>query len=173
MSIIEQIKKDDRFYVNPVTLSLMEKRDIRGYKLIRIPVGKIRRHLNGRVFSLYKTDVYRYLTDESAEAKEKYKMYTANPMNREDNPNRSPEEFDKLISDFGKTQYDVHKGIIIVNQYYCIMDGQHRCCIMLREYGENYVIPVLRVKYGDYPVIGRISINNFLYNIKRLFKKEV
>ena len=44
---------------------------------------------------------------------------------------------------------------------------------MLKEHGEDHIITVLRVKYGDYPLIGRISINNFLYNIKRLFRKEV
>ena len=173
MTVVEQIKNDKRFYVNPITLSLMEKRDIRSYEVVQIPVGKIRRHLDGKVFSLYKTDVYRYLADESEAAKKKYKEYAAAPFNQEDNPNRSPEEYDKLITNFTKEEYDIHKGIIIINQYNCIMDGQHRCCIMLKEHGEDHIITVLRVKYGDYPLIGRISINNFLYNIKRLFKKEV
>ena len=65
-------------------------------------VGKIRRHLDGKVFSLYKTDVYRYLSDESEAAKEKYKEYAAAPFNQADNPNRSPEEYDKLIKNFTK-----------------------------------------------------------------------
>ena len=171
--VITKIKQQKRFNINPHTLQLLEKRNVKSFELIEIPVGKIRRHLDGKVMSLYKTDPYKFLSDDSDTAKENYEKYVNRPLNREDNPDRSVECFNTLINSFSGELYDIKKGIIIVNQFYQVMDGQHRSCILLKKYGEDLKIPVLKIKFGDYKIIGKIRINNFLYNIKKLFGKEV
>ena len=169
LECIEQLQKDTRFKINPMTLQNFKKRKLISYQYIEIPIGKIRRHQDGKVFSLYETDAYRYLANPNGETKSQYARYAANPINQKDHPNRSVEDFDNLKEEF--TQYDPLKGVIVVNQFYCVMDGQHRSCILLNLYGESYRIPVVKIRFGDYKLIGKIRINNFLYNIKQFFKK--
>ena len=158
MDVIERLQNDGRFQINPVTLDCFKKRKLLDYRYIVIPVGKIRRHQAGRVFSLYETDVYRYLEHPEGEAKAKYEQYVMDPINQKDHPGRSLAEFSELQQSFA--EYDPLKGAIVVNQFYCVMDGQHRSCLLLKQYGADYRIPVVQIRFGDYKIIGKIRINN-------------
>lgn len=162
-----KIKADDRFYINDISLNYIFRRNVVGYKLIEIPVGKIRRYYDKKVFSLYKTDPYRYLNDPfDSKTSLEYEKYCVN--NCEDNPERSIDTFHKLSSDFTTNRYDITKGIIVVDQYNFIMDGQHRACILLKQYGEYYRIQVLKIRLADYGV--KTPILNTIYNVKRILR---
>lgn len=163
MVSIDEMRNDDRFFINEYTLQYMFKRNVLKYQMVRIPVGKIHRYLDKQVYSLYKTDPYRYLDNpEDPEIKEQYEVYCNRAKG--DNPDRSEELYNQLMENFGDN-YDPKKGVIVIDQLNYIVEGQHRCCILLKKFGEDYPIDVLKIKYADYGV--RAYVLNTVYLIKR------
>lgn len=164
MGLKQDLQNDTRFHIDPEVLEVLVKRPISSYKLDTIPVGRIHRLWGHRVFSLYKTKPYTYLkAEDKSEVREMYQNYCQ--IAKVDKAERSEKTFENLIDTFDESVYDVHKGIIIVDQYDFIVDGQHRSCILLKNYGEAQPVQVLRVHYEDYSPL--IPLLNALYLIKK------
>lgn len=164
----EQLEQDDRFCIDPNALSsIIAHHSIYSYRLKNIKLGQIRRYKDKKLTSLADTDIYHYVTDPgSEENRQKYQVYCSNMENRKDNPNRSEALFDSLIDTFGKEAYDPQKGILVIDQYRCIVDGFHRSCIFLQHYGPDHVVKVLQLKYHTGH---RIKLLSLLYSIKEIF----
>lgn len=134
-------------------------------------MGKIRRYLDGKVFSLDKTVPYIFLENQKdAKEQERYKRYCVRA--KVDNPDRSLEHYINLINSMD--EYSLEVSPILVDQNYCIIDGQHRACIMLYRYGEKYCIKVLKIQFGDLKYFGLgEKYKNYIYNIKRAIGVDI
>lgn len=162
------LKEDNRFKINETTMNYILKQKIKRYKIIKLSLGKIYRVYEGKVYFLEDTDVYKYLKNSTSQKNAlKYKKYCQ--KNKMDNPSRSESEFNLLIEMFEKTDYDVKKGIIIVNQFNVIIDGQHRSCILLDKYGPHYEIEVLKIYYEHFGISSVFFY--FFYRFKCILKK--
>lgn len=174
-NIVERLKKESRFYINKTTLNcLLNRGEIRSYKLVKIPLNKIRRRYKG-LHSLESTDVYHFLENPNDKNyRQKYLEYCNIPGARKDNPDRSVETFEKLINEFANMEYDIKNGIIVVDQFYQVQEGFHRSCILLKNKGGSYKIEVLKIVY-------RYKINrkfiemvrdNIIFEIKRILRTK-
>lgn len=145
----EQLEKDSRFYINSETLSsLMKHHKIYSYDIEEIKLGHIRRYKDKKLSTLYATDHFKYVTDPNSEENRRtYRVYCAQKENLKDNPNRSEAVFNTLIDTFVNEDYDPKKGIIIIDQYHCIVDGFHRSCILLHKLGSEHPVTVLKLTY--------------------------
>ncbi len=167
MKIYEKLLKDKRFYINPYDFERIIKRKIISYSFIEIPVGKIRRYLDGKIFDLYDTDAYKLLDNpKSKKVQQQYDKYCEEYCYEYEK--RSKEKFKKLVVDIIKEEYDPQKGVIVVDQLYIIADGQHRACILLKNYGPDYKIKVLKINCIDIGI--KTYIRNFIYDLKKLKK---
>ena len=144
---MQEIESDKRFYINPTTLKDIFRRcQIDRYELCTTNLGKLRRTLYGNLSPLYKSEPYQLLTHPSEErAIKQYQNYCEIPGARKDNPNRSLQYYENFIKDFSEEDYDIHKGIIVVDQFYRIQEGLHRSCILLKRYGSPYAVQVLKI----------------------------
>lgn len=164
----DNLRNDTRFYINETTLECLTRSPIKRYKLLELEVGRIHRYLDNSVYSLYKTDPYQFLAHmDEPDAQKQYQKYCNRAMS--DNPDRSESLFRNLIDGFGKN-YDPQKGIIVIDQLNCVVEGQHRCCILLKKYGEAHKITVLRLVYSNYSI--RVYMLNMLYELKRLLRLD-
>ena len=145
--LLETLSHDDRFKVNSYVLDYLKKRPFSKYKPVEIKVGQIHRFIDSKVFSLYKTTPYRLINDiDNPKMQEEYRTYCIRA--KIDNPDRSLENCMQLVNNF--EDYDINKGIILVDQFNCIIDGQHRACLLLHKFGEDYKIKVLKLHFTDY-----------------------
>ena len=159
-----KIENDSRFYINPNDLERLNKRKIRKYKLEEIPIGKIRRYLDGKIFDLYKTDAYKLLENPSnIELEEKYDAYCKNYCYKYENRNQN--NFMKLANKLDQEEYNPNKGIIVVDQLYIIADGQHRSCVLLNKYGPKYKVKVLKIYCSDIGI--KTYARNLIYMIQK------
>lgn len=174
-NIAAKLKADKRFYINEPTMNfLLNRGEISSYRLVKVPLSKIRRGYNG-VYSLDSTDVYHFLEDPNNENyRQKYIEYCNIPNARKDNPDRSVETFKKLISNFNYKEYNIKDGVIVIDQFNQIMEGFHRSCILLKNKGGDYKIEVLKIVYRYKFNRGYMKMvwNNFLYDIKRSLKRK-
>lgn len=53
--------------------------------------------------------------------------------------------FDKLIENFNSGYDNLH--LPVVNKNNILMDGQHRCCLLLHKYGGDYEIETIKIVY--------------------------
>lgn len=168
----EELNGSKDFYIEPSEVEeLVYGSKVTHYHCSSIPLGKIRRSKDGRFTSFKETVNYKFLfSNGSDEAYETYQAYANEPGNRRDNPGRSPELYLRLQNEVLSGGYDPKKGIIVLDQYNNVLVGLHRACILLREFGEEYSIPVLKT---------RVKGSRFLffraarYEIGQFFKKNL
>ena len=146
--IRHELENDSRFTIYSEAMdSLFRTHKIYSWNLKKIAVGKIRRYKNKKLSLLTDTDNYRYLCNpESEDNIAAYQKYCNDNSNLKDNAKRSEEVFKGLINTFSSESYDPQKGIIVVDQYNCILDGLHRSCILLKQFGPAHEITVLQMK---------------------------
>lgn len=127
------ILDDDFFY------RVLEARCVRKYEVARVRLGDIRRRRNdGSVCPLEACEPFRYLRGDT----EAYEAYCRE--NREVTGfSMSPGRFEALRSQM--EDYDPRCMPVIHGPDNVVMDGQHRCCILLDRYGPDYEIEVLRI----------------------------
>lgn len=143
-----QMENDSRFKINDEAMeSLFKNHLIYDYKLDKIPLGRIRRTIGKKIYKLEDTINYKLIIDRNnAFLNEEYNIYSTEENNLKDNSSRSLATFNALIDRLNKEEYSLKKGAIIVNQFNFIIDGLHRSCILLSQYGEEHIIEVVRVK---------------------------
>lgn len=167
----DTIKQDARFHLSGEEIDRLILLNHAGqYRFISISLGEIRRWIDGQTLTLDKTDNYQYLVNPmSQEAILKYRRYCSDPVNLEDNPARSCEEFDHLKNSIENEGYDPKKSVIVIDKNNCIINGLHRCCILLSLFGPQHEIQVVQV----FPSISiRLQLTiNLLTNL--LFKAEI
>lgn len=163
MVTLQQLKNDKRFYIDDYNLKRIFKyHKFLFYHLTTIKVGKILRSLDDseEVVPLSETLVYKYLIGE--ESDDSYKEYCQSHLT----PYRSIDYFKKLIVNIRQEGYDIQKGAIFVDQHNIVVEGQHRCCILLKEFGPEYKIKVIRLFILQKPNI------KFLYRCFKAYEKS-
>ena len=140
-------KNNDDFYVPSEIISVLYiKNPPEKYKVVKLKIGKIRRAVDGKITTLYDTINYQFLMNQKdEELRNKYEEYCTDIKNTHDNPKRSISTFKEIEDGIANSDYDIHKGAIIVNQYNFIQDGLHRSCVLLKKYGPDYKIDVLKI----------------------------
>lgn len=165
MKIEDSLKNDKRFYIDDFTFETHLKiSKMLSYDIVELELGKILRQQDNKIFPMKYSDVYKYLEGASNNIEE-YNKYCENILIGEDRKKHSTKIYDQLIKNISKNDYDIRKGIIVVNQLNIIMDGQHRACILLKKYGENHKIKVLKVRYSYLGI--RTYLNYLKYKIRK------
>ena len=148
--------KDDRFFIDKFNYNrIFADLPVKKYEIASIRLGDILMHIEGKNYHLQDTAAYQYLSN-TEEATTQYDAYCDKYGKK--NKNRSKKSYDDLIEQF--EDYDIKKGAIFVNQYNMLLDGQHRSCLMLKKYGPDHVVEVVRVYIAE----------SVLQKVKRLIK---
>ena len=132
--------EDPRFDLDPeFVYRALEFREIGGYEVAEVRLGDIRRvwHDN-RLLALEDCAPYRYLEGKGDE----YDRYCR------ENAVRSPfqmsrERFDGLVKSM--ECYDPRKMPVVFGMRNIVLDGQHRSCVLLKRFGPDHVIRVVRL----------------------------
>lgn len=165
----EQIVEDSRFFIDEFNLNRIYNEKLQSYSVEKISVGRILRQYGKKIMPLYETDVYKFLS-QSEKSIVAYRQYCDNiGMER-----RSIANYNSLIEQIKADGYDILKGAIFINQHNLILEGQHRSCILLQQYGPSYCIDVVRFVYSERFFRPRFwarlllaKMKNFVYNSKR------
>ena len=117
---------------------VLEMRPIKEYDVVEVRLGDIhRRWFDGRILTLDECEPFKYLNGDT----QAYEAYC------EENKALSGFamdscRFDQLVSDM--EEYDPLSMPVVMGPNNIIFDGQHRSCILLKKYGPDHVIQVLR-----------------------------
>lgn len=139
----EELINDKSFYIDDRNINrLLNEHPVKCYRVKSMKVGMILRRMSNcdNVVPLCQTYVYKYLEggEEGKKAYEEFrKICNYSPL-------RSEEIYNNLIQQIDASDYDIKKGAIVVDQYNLILDGMHRSSILLRKYGANHIIQVVR-----------------------------
>lgn len=147
--------------INNINLLLNQQRIInmyndRGFKLplevcwtkepdiIKVQLNDIhwKSWIDGKIYSLKETIPYRYLITGN---KSIYLDY----LNRGEHLRFAKEwwsldRFNDLVKKIKIEGYSTSNGIITLDKDNCLLDGQHRCCILLYLYGDDFEILVAK-----------------------------
>lgn len=132
-----QLLRDERFCIDTEFFNRALKfRSIKDCKVIKVKLGDIYYENT----PLKEVKPYLYLNGE-IDAYKQYCQYHQSDLHI----NMSLDRYNRLIDSINSCGYN-SKSIIIVTDNNKILDGQHRACILMHKYGEDYEIPVLYLK---------------------------
>lgn len=137
----KKFSNDKRFFIEKNVLKRIFYKPIYKYKIIKIKIGKIYRGIDNQIINLSETEVYKYLNNQINE--QEYINYLKKYSRSDEN--HSIEYFKRLVENF--KEYDLKSGAIIVDNLNVIVDGQHRACILLTNFGTEYEIEVVKIYY--------------------------
>lgn len=142
----QEIENDNRFFINSVTLTdILRRVNIKRYELRHVKIGRLR-HNYGKLMAIYETIPYKFLDNPTDEKCIKdYLEYCDIPSAKKDNPDRSIDCYNNLMNHFSVEEYNIQKGIIVIDQFYKIQEGLHRSCILLKKYGSQHKVQVLYI----------------------------
>lgn len=125
----------------------LERRNIGYYEVVRIKLGDIRRKwFDGKLYKLTECSPYKYLSGDQG-AYEQYCKENAELSGFI----MTKERYDSLIRTITEN-YD-EKSMPVLNKDNVLLDGQHRCCILLHRFGPDHEISALRIYGANPPVI--------------------
>lgn len=112
---------------------------LEGYEVAEVRLGDIRRvWCDGRGYRLDECPPYKYLSGDASS----YERYCRE--NREQTGfEMSRERFDTLIESM--RTFDERRMPVVFGRENVVLDGQHRCCILIRRHGPDHRIKVVRV----------------------------
>jgi hypothetical protein len=150
-----EIRLDERFRIAAAAgrQTAISQRKILDYEVTNIRLGDIRRNFHDEGPLLNQTRPYKYMMTGDTQFYVDY-IYVNNPSDSDFWETRDPDSvlkdelsrIDRLAANMEKNGYDPQKGIIVVrNPDNEILDGQHRACWLLKKYGPDKTIPVLRL----------------------------
>ncbi len=139
-----KLLSDKRFTIdNDFFYKALEGRDIHKYEIVKIRLGDIQRSwIDGKIYNLTDVSPYTYLTDKINGAKiyQKYCDINYEQSGFEMSINR----YNTLIKSIETSGFKEH-SMPVIDKNNIIMDGQHRCCILLHKYGPDHVIKALKI----------------------------
>lgn len=148
MVSVEEIMSDKRFCINTQVPDRLFKGNISSYEIVEIPLKRLWCYYGERLMRVNETNIYKFL-DDSENGRFLYKLYcTKYPSSF-----RNESNYNSLIQQLDSIDYDITKGAIVINQLDIILDGQHRSSILLKKYGPDYEIKVVKIKYCN-PLLG-------------------
>lgn len=144
MFTIDDIRNDSRFYIDERNLNrLFANGGGQEYRVQFVRVGSILRSLEGKVTTLYDTDVYPFLSGSDVGEKQYTKYCEKYPIMQ-----KNGERYKRLITEMQCSDYDIMKGAIVIDENNFILDGLHRSCITLKKYGPYHKVQVVKCFSG-------------------------
>lgn len=128
------ILNDEFFY------RALEGRKIANYSIKKIALKDIQRVWKGKTLSLSECHPYTYLNG-NIKAYEKYCKENKKLFSIEMSVNR----YDKLLASIKANGFQSKNMPVIDAKNNVIMDGQHRCCYLLKKFGPDYKVRALFV----------------------------
>jgi hypothetical protein len=135
-----QIAELPQYEISPdFVWHVLESRFLEKYEIVEISLKDIKReYFDGTIKTLQECEPYLYLNGNI----NKYKKYVEF-QEKHNLPHMSIARFDKLMDSIKKNGYN-KKYPIIIGRYNYVWDGQHRACILMKLYGEDYKIKVIK-----------------------------
>ena len=135
---------DPRFEIDPEFMyRVLEFTRIGRYEVARVKLGDIRRvWFDNRVYGLDACAPYRFLSGEQGA----YDRYCAENNARQSYFKTTAERFAELRESM--EEYDPKRMPIVFGERNVVLDGQHRACILLKRFGPDREIEVLRIFGG-------------------------
>ena len=145
---IDDIFNDNRFFIDDFTrqrLFYKTNNIYKNYQFLSFSINKIYMEMETDLLRIEETIPFKYLNNE-INTKDLYQKYCTTYGTN--NPNRTETSYSELINNLHDQFYSPKKGVIIINQYGILLDGQHRCCILKKMYGEGMIdVLLLKIKY--------------------------
>lgn len=141
--IKNQLLSDSRFVIDEDFLDgLMKEHELKSYDVVKMRISDIKRGwIDGTVFELDEVAPYKYLHGDV----QAYKDYEIANRAYCDFAIMTTKRFDALIASLESNGYDPMK-IIVVDQKPHMLDGLHRACWLLKKFGPDYELDVLRIE---------------------------
>lgn len=158
----EEFMSDERFKVLQADADRMFSRPVKKYEICTIKLSYIKKNIGKKVIDLKDTASYKFINGEMS--KEEYEDYCRRKT--EVYEGHSYGSFKYLIDYF--TKYDMKKNAIVIDQFGFIRDGQHRASILLKRYGSDYRIPVVKIYYSGLRLGARAKL--FIKGVRDLCK---
>ena len=110
------------------------------YRFDNIKLSDMKCVYGGKFIRMIDGIPYRYIREGDITGYEEYSK-----THRESGlPLMTRQRYDQLIESINKNGYD-ERSVIIVNDWNCIIDGQHRACVLANELGEDSYVRVLKI----------------------------
>lgn len=118
---------------------VLEMRPVSRYRVVPVKLGELTRYwYDGKLYPLEKCPPYRYLCGDR-QAYEEYCLQNRTLTGFD----MSPERFEALCASMA--EYDPKSMPVVFGPRNIIQDGQHRSCILLKKFGPEHMINVLRI----------------------------
>ena len=139
---MEALLHEDRFELDEeFACRTLETLRIRSYEYTTVRLRDIKSlWYDGSVFPLAESAPYRYLCGDTAVYDEYCRYYEEHnlfPVSRK--------RFDGLIRSMEEKGFDPRKAIVL-RQDNTLLDGQHRLCCLLKQYGGDFEVPAVRLR---------------------------
>lgn len=145
--IVERMRTDTHFYIDDANIRYLAHLNILDYKVVNVQVGSILRDYKDGLYPLDRTLPYKVITQpDNLSIQEAYMQYCNETRNQIGAEDRSLDGLHKLNAHLQVDPYDPLKGVVVIDQYNIILEGQHRSCIMLAQHGPDYSITAVRVR---------------------------
>ena len=161
----EDFKNDSRFYIDDFNAKRIFDNNIKRVKVVNIKLKKINMFIDGKYIFLPYFPVYNAFNENEEFIKE-YELYCIKYRNENINPNRNVEGLKKLKEEMNNQEYNIKKGAIVLNEFNSLLDGQHRCCILFRRYGENKKVSVVKVLHKNSSILIKFKTLIYLFLIR-------
>ena len=139
---ISEIMNDDRFLINTQIPNRLFCEPIRKYDIVEIPLGNLFSYYGDQCLPIKDSIIFKYLNG-NYEGRIQYERY----CEKCNAVFRSEEKYDSLIKTLDNEEYDIKKGAIVINQLNIILDGQHRGSVLLKKFGPECKIKVVKVYF--------------------------
>lgn len=147
----EEFQKDTRFHISNADVVRLFSTRVCKYTVEEVRLADLY-YFNGVDYGVVRIQdsvIYQYLLSEDTNKKDGYKKY----VERCNDEHRTEDAYICLRERFQNEDYDIKKSAIVINQLLIVLDGQHRCAILMDKYGSDYRIPVVKIYYAI-PLIG-------------------
>ena len=159
-----RLLNDSRYELSDdFALRYVEHTPIDKYEIITIKISDINKNVNNKIKTLDKCYPFLLLNGNTKEYKNKclkyrrtdYMMYSQKEFEKKCKK-ECVQRYKKLIKKINEDNYN-NKQLIVINQNNSILDGQHRACYLLKKFGPNHKIKVLKIYES------KIDINKIKY----------
>ena len=148
MGIEQKILSDKRFSISTDnTFYSISRLCVVTYTFCKTRLGSLLWNSKDGLYSLDRALPYIFLCNMSDSIiYQKYEEYCNSPQNKIGTDSRSPSSLIRLMQTIKVEGYDPKKGAIIVDQFGIVLDGLHRCSVLLYLFGPDYVAQMVRVR---------------------------
>ncbi|MBQ7155714.1 MAG: hypothetical protein IJR85_09200 [Synergistaceae bacterium] len=147
------MEHDSRFNVsNNYLPGILRAAPVRKYELAKIKLCNIKRQWDDMIMSLEDTATFGFIVGGDEKRYREYVRAVYERMNMDasiipGNIDKNVAGVQKTIASLTQNGYDMHKGIVVLDERNVMIDGLHRSSILWKQFGGTHEITVLRIFY--------------------------